>query len=79
MPYRQFVVADAVAASLWAVYVSMLGYLGGETFKDSLWLPLVTSFAAAMAVGAGFEAWRRIQGRRGRDILGEELPEEISV
>ncbi|HWC07507.1 MAG TPA: DedA family protein, partial [Solirubrobacterales bacterium] len=31
MPYRQFVAADAVAASLWALYVSMLGYLGGET------------------------------------------------
>jgi membrane protein DedA with SNARE-associated domain len=79
MPYRQFVVADAVAASLWAIYVSMLGYLGGETFKDSLWLPLVTSFAAAMAVGVGFEVWRRLQSRRGKDILGDELPEELVV
>jgi membrane-associated protein len=76
MPYRQFVVADAVAASIWAVFVSMLGYLGGETFEDSLWLPLGASFAAAMAVGAGFEIWRRLQGRRGKDILGDELPDE---
>ena len=79
MPYRQFVAADALAASIWALYVSMLGYLGGEAFEDSLWLPLLTSFAGAMAVGAGFEAWRRLQGRRGKDILGDELPEEISV
>jgi membrane-associated protein len=79
MPYRQFVVADAFAAAVWAVYVSMLGYLGGETFKDSLWLPLATSFAAAMAVGAGFEAWRRLQSRRGKDILGDELPEELAT
>jgi membrane protein DedA with SNARE-associated domain len=79
MPYRQFVVADAIAASLWAVYVSMLGYLGGETFKDSLWLPLATSFAGAMLVGAGFEAWRRIQGRHGKDILGDELSDEVSA
>lgn len=79
MPYRQFLVADAVAASLWAFYVSMLGYLGGETFKDSLWLPLVTSFAAAMAVGGGFEVWRRLQSRRGKDILGDELPEEMAA
>jgi len=79
MPYRQFLVADAFAAVLWALYVSMLGYLGGETFKHSLWLPLVTSFAFAMLVGAGFEAWRRIQGRRGRDILGDELPEEAAT
>jgi len=77
MPYRQFVVADAVAASLWALYVSMLGYLGGEVFNESLWLPLASSFAAAMAVGGGFEIWRRWQGRRGKDILGDELPDEL--
>ncbi|HMI81608.1 MAG TPA: DedA family protein [Solirubrobacterales bacterium] len=77
MPYRQFLVADAFAAALWAFYVSMLGYLGGETFKDNLWLPLATSFACAMAVGLGFEAWRRWQRRRGKDILGDELPPEM--
>jgi membrane-associated protein len=79
MPYRQFLVADAFAACLWALYVSMLGYLGGETFKDSLWLPLATSFAFAMLVGLGFEAWRRLQRRRGKDILGDELPDEIAT
>ncbi|HEU5253100.1 MAG TPA: DedA family protein [Solirubrobacterales bacterium] len=79
MPYRQFVVADAFAAAIWAVYVSMLGYLGGETFNDSLWLPLATSFACAMLVGLGFEAWRRVQSRRGKDILGDELPEEAAA
>jgi membrane-associated protein len=79
MPYRQFLAADAFAAALWALYVSMLGYLGGETFKDNLWLPLATSFACAMLVGLGFEVWRRIQGRRGKDILGDELPEELAT
>jgi membrane-associated protein len=79
MPYRQFVVADAFAAAIWALYVSMLGYLGGETFKDNLWLPLGTSFACATAVGVGFEGWRRFQGRRGKDILGDELPEEVAT
>jgi membrane protein DedA with SNARE-associated domain len=79
MPYRQFLAADAVAASLWALYVSMLGYLGGETFKDSLWLPLAASFVAAMAVGCGFEIWRRLQSRRGKDILGDDLPEELAT
>jgi membrane-associated protein len=79
MPYRQFLVADAFAATLWAFYVSMLGYLGGETFKDSLWPPLAASFACAMAVGLGFEVWRRVQERRGKDILGDELPEEMAT
>lgn len=79
MPYRQFLVADAVAASVWALYVSMLGFFGGETFNESLWLPLGASFGAAMAVGLGFEVWRRLQSRRGKDILGDELPEELAA
>jgi len=79
MPYRQFLVADAVAASVWALYVSMLGFFGGETFSESLWLPLGASFGAAMAVGLGFEVWRRLQSRRGKDILGDELPEELTA
>lgn len=79
MPYRQFLVADAFAAAIWAFYVTMLGYLGGETFQDSLWLPLATSFACAMLVGLGFETWRRIQSRRGKDILGDELPEQATA
>jgi membrane-associated protein len=79
MPYRQFVAADAFAASIWALYVSMLGYLGGETFKDNLGLPLIASFACAMVVGLAFEGWRRFQGRRGKDILGDELPEEAAT
>jgi membrane-associated protein len=76
MPYRSFVVADAFAAGIWAVYISALGYLGGETFKESVWLPLASSLAFAMAVGLGFEAWRRIQRRRGKDSLGDELAGE---
>jgi membrane protein DedA with SNARE-associated domain len=79
MPYRQFVVADIFAAFVWALYICLLGYLGGETFQDTLWLPLVTTFACAMAVGFGFEAWRRVQRRRGKDILGDELPPEMST
>lgn len=73
MPYRNFLFADAIAACIWAVYISMLGFLGGETFKNSLWLPLAASLACAMAVALSFEGWRRWQRRRGKDILGDEL------
>lgn len=76
MPYRTFLPADAFAAALWAVYISMLGYLGGETFEDDPWLSLAASFGFAMAVGFGIEIWRRVQERRGKDLLGDELPPE---
>lgn len=75
MPYRQFLFADAIAAVIWAIYASMLGYLGGETFKDNIWLPLLLSLSLAMAVGLGVEGWRRFQKRRGKDVLGDQLPE----
>jgi membrane-associated protein len=75
MPYRQFLFADAIAACVWALYASMLGYLGGETFKENIWLPLAASLGVAMSVGLLVEGWRRLQRRRGKDVLGDELPE----
>jgi membrane-associated protein len=73
MRYRYFLFADAVAALLWALYISALGYLGGEAFKDNLWLPLGASIGFAVLVGLGFEAWRRFEKHRGRDVLGDEI------
>ena len=76
MPYRRFLAADAFAAVLWALYVSMLGFVGGAAFEDNVWLPLLIALGIAGAVTLGVEAWRRVQRRRGRDVLGEELEED---
>jgi membrane-associated protein len=73
MPWRKFIVADVVAALIWATYVGMLGYLGGAAFRDNLWEPLLASFVAVFVVGTALEIWRRIQLRRGKDILGDRL------
>lgn len=73
MAYRRFLPADAVAATVWAVYISMLGYIGGSTFEDNLWLPLLLALGFATLVAAGVEAWRLFERRRGRDVFGDEL------
>jgi membrane protein DedA with SNARE-associated domain len=73
MRWRKFIVADIVAAFLWATYVGLLGYLGGAAFRDNLWEPLLASFVAVFLVGSAIEGWRRIQLRRGKDILGDRL------
>ena len=73
MPWRRFAVADAIAAGLWAVYASMLGYAGGASFANSLWKPLTLAFGIAAALALGVEAYRRIQKHRGREILSGEL------
>jgi membrane-associated protein len=73
LAFRRFVLADAVAASAWAVYASMLGYLGGSAFRDSTWKPLLISLGVAAAVTLAVELWRRRRRRQGKDLLGDEL------
>jgi membrane-associated protein len=73
LPYRRFVAADAVAAVVWATVATMIGYLGGAAFRDSGWKALALSLGVGALVTLGAEAWRRIQKRRGRDILGDRL------
>jgi membrane-associated protein len=80
LAYRRFLPADAAAALVWALYVSMLGYVGGAAFEDNVWAPMLLAFAIALLVAVAIEAWRRVQKRRGLDLLGDELepvpPEE---
>jgi membrane protein DedA with SNARE-associated domain len=73
MPWRRFAVADAIAAAAWAVYASMLGYAGGSSFEHSLWKPLVFALGIAILLGLGIEAYRRVQKRRGHELLRGEL------
>jgi len=59
MPWRRFLVADAIAAGLWASYMTMLGYFGGTTFENDLWKPILAAGLVAAAVAAGAELLRR--------------------
>lgn len=59
MPWRRFLTIDAVAAALWATYISLLGYFGGETFERSLWKPIIAATLVAAAVTLGAELVRR--------------------
>ena len=76
LPYRRFAPADAVAALLWGAYVALLGYLGGEAFEENVGWALAAALGVAAVVVGAIELWRRVQRRRGRDLLGDELPSE---
>src|SRR4051795_1828954 len=59
MPWRRFLSADAIAAGVWAVYATGLGYLGGETFRHSVWKPLLVALVFAAIVTVAGEIYRR--------------------
>ena len=63
-PYRRFVLFDAIAATIWALYASLLGYLGGHAFEAQPWKGLLLAFAIAFAVTGGVEFVRWYQRRR---------------
>lgn len=73
MPWRRFLAADALAATLWATYATMLGYAGGSSFSHNLWKPLLFALGIALLLAAAGESYRRVQKHRGKDILSGEL------
>jgi membrane-associated protein len=73
MEWRRFLVADAVAATLWAIYASMLGYIGGTSFEHSLWKPLLLALGLALVLALAGEIYRRYARAHGRDLLSGQL------
>ena len=60
---RRFVVADALAAVVWAVASSLLGYFGGRVFEHSAW-GLVFALGLGFSLGALAEGVRWLSRRR---------------
>jgi membrane-associated protein len=73
MPWLRFLAADAIAAAAWSIYANMLGYVGGSSFQHSLWKPLVFALGLAFLLGVAVETYRRIQKRRGRELMAGEF------
>jgi membrane-associated protein len=63
-PWRRFVLFDAIAATIWAVYAALLGYIGGHAFEAQPWKGLLLAFAIAFAVTGTVELVRWFRRRR---------------
>jgi membrane-associated protein len=67
MTYRRFVVADAIAATIWGSYAALLGYIGGTQFEDAPWKGLLLAFFVAISLAGLVELIRhRLARRRAR-------------
>jgi len=63
---RRFVIATAIAGTLWAAYSFFAGRLGGKAFEDRPWAGLLLAFGGTLAVSGLIEVVRRIRSRRGQ-------------
>jgi membrane protein DedA with SNARE-associated domain len=63
-PRRRFMAFDALAATIWASYASLLGYVGGRTFENNHTLAFGVAFGLAVTGTVLIEAARWLRGRR---------------
>jgi membrane-associated protein len=72
--WRRFLTFDAAAALVWALYATLLGYLGGRAFEHAPWIGLLLALGTGFAITGIVEAvqWvlRRRRGRAGSGPLG---------
>jgi len=63
-PHRRFMVATAIAGTVWALYSFLIGRLGGRAFEDKPWAGLLVALGITVAVSAIIELIRRLRRRR---------------
>ena len=63
-PWRRFFAFDTVAALIWALYATALGYFGGRAFENAAWKGLLLALGTGFAVGGIVEAIRWLLRRR---------------
>jgi len=67
MPYRRgFAVGAGLGAVFWAVYNTLIGMVGGQTFEHQPWKGLLLAFGIALTVSGIIEGVRYLLRRRRR-------------
>lgn len=59
-PPRRFLAADAIGTTLWAIYATLIGYLGGATFTDHPDKGVLLALAIGLVLAVLLEAGRRL-------------------
>lgn len=61
---KWFMKWSAVAASIWATYATMLGFIGGRTFQENHTKAFLVAFALAIGATIVLEIIRYVRGKR---------------
>jgi membrane protein DedA with SNARE-associated domain len=61
--WRRFAVFSAIAAVIWSLYASLLGYFGGRAFEDRPILAVIVALGIAFAITALVEGIRKLRKR----------------
>lgn len=61
---KWFMKWSAVAASIWAIYATMLGFIGGRTFQDNHTKAFIVAFVMAIGATIILEIIRHFKGRK---------------
>jgi len=64
MPWKRFALFDLAAGLTWALYASLLGYIGGKAFEHKPWVGLLLAFGIALTVTGTIELVRWLRERR---------------
>jgi membrane-associated protein len=72
MRWRRFLAVDALAATIWACYGGLIGYIGGAAFEEETWKSLALALGLAFFLGVAIEVGRRLVRRR--RATGADLP-----
>jgi len=60
MPWRRFVAFDLLAAVIWALYGTAIGYFGGTAFEDEPLIGVAVALGLALVAGLAVELGRRV-------------------
>jgi membrane-associated protein len=75
LPWHRFFRYDLVAGFVWAVYATMLGYIGGKQFEEQPWKGLLLGIGIAFTVATVVE-WVRKRREKKTAGLERELDEQ---
>ncbi len=67
-PVRRFALASMIGCTLWCLYATLLGYLGGSLASDDIPLALAVSLGIAALLSLPASMFLRAQRRRAVDV-----------